>query len=181
MLQISDLHLVELLPFCIGLQYYHRETTLGSFILPADVLGVDITIQHRSRGIPLHCMCIFFLNFYPSRVLGRQLWVLLVRWASQMAQQVKKPPAMQETQVQSLDQEDPLEEDTENPLQYSCLKNPMDWEAWRAIVHGVAKGQMRLSHWAQQQWGLSLLLCWVRKTWAPGTWGPCTVTQRIPS
>ena len=26
-----------------------------------------------------------------------------------------------------------------NPLQYSCLKNPMDRGGWRAIVHGVAK------------------------------------------
>ena len=26
-----------------------------------------------------------------------------------------------------------------NPLQYSCLENPMDREAWWAIVHGVAK------------------------------------------
>ena len=26
-----------------------------------------------------------------------------------------------------------------NPLQYSCLENPMDREAWRDIVHGVAK------------------------------------------
>ena len=25
-----------------------------------------------------------------------------------------------------------------NPLQYSCLKNPMDREAWQAIVPGVA-------------------------------------------
>ena len=25
------------------------------------------------------------------------------------------------------------------PLQYSCLENPMDRGAWRAIVHGVAK------------------------------------------
>ena len=24
-----------------------------------------------------------------------------------------------------------------NPLQYSCLKNPMDGGAWRAAVHGV--------------------------------------------
>ena len=31
-----------------------------------------------------------------------------------------------------------------NPLQYSCLENPMDREAWRAIVHGVAKSQTRL-------------------------------------
>ena len=25
------------------------------------------------------------------------------------------------------------------PLQYSCLENPMNREAWRATVHGVAK------------------------------------------
>ena len=28
-----------------------------------------------------------------------------------------------------------------NPLQYSCLENPMDRGAWQAIVHGVAKSQ----------------------------------------
>ena len=39
---------------------------------------------------------------------------------------VKNPPAMQETQVQSLGQEDPLEEGPGKPLQYSCLQNPMD-------------------------------------------------------
>ena len=27
-----------------------------------------------------------------------------------------------------------------NPLQYSCLENPMDRGAWWAIVHGVPKG-----------------------------------------
>ena len=29
-----------------------------------------------------------------------------------------------------------------NPLQYSCLENPMDRGAWRAIVHGIAKSDM---------------------------------------
>ena len=33
-----------------------------------------------------------------------------------------------------------------NPLQYSCLKNPMDRGAWQATVHGVAKSQTRLSN-----------------------------------
>ena len=31
-----------------------------------------------------------------------------------------------------------------NPLQYSCLENPIDREAWRATVHGVAKRWTRL-------------------------------------
>ena len=26
-----------------------------------------------------------------------------------------------------------------NPLQYSCLENPMNRGAWQSIVHGVAK------------------------------------------
>ena len=32
-----------------------------------------------------------------------------------------------------------------NPLQYSCLENPMDWGAWGAAVHGVAKSRIWLS------------------------------------
>ena len=28
-----------------------------------------------------------------------------------------------------------------NPLQYSCLENPMDKRAWWATVHRVTKGQ----------------------------------------
>ena len=32
-----------------------------------------------------------------------------------------------------------------NPLQYSCLENPMDGGAWWATVHGVAKSQTWLS------------------------------------
>ena len=32
-----------------------------------------------------------------------------------------------------------------NPIQYSCLENSMDREAWRATVHGVAKSQTQES------------------------------------
>ena len=32
-----------------------------------------------------------------------------------------------------------------NPLQYSCLRNPMDRGAWRATVYGVAMSRTRLS------------------------------------
>ena len=59
-----------------------------------------------------------------------------------MAQQVKNLPAVQETQemqVRSLGQEEPLGEEHGNPLQYSCLKNPMNRGAWRATVQRVAK------------------------------------------
>ena len=33
-----------------------------------------------------------------------------------------------------------------NPLQYSCLENPMDAGAWWATVHGVAQSRTRLSN-----------------------------------
>ena len=36
-------------------------------------------------------------------------------------------------------------EENGNPLQYSCLKNPMDGEAWWATAHAVAKSGTRLS------------------------------------
>ena len=32
-----------------------------------------------------------------------------------------------------------------NPLQYSCLENPMDGGAWWAAVHGIVKSQTQLS------------------------------------
>ena len=35
-------------------------------------------------------------------------------------------------------------EENGNPLQYSCLQNPVDGRAWWAIVHGVAKSQTGL-------------------------------------
>ena len=36
-------------------------------------------------------------------------------------------------------------EQNDNPLQYSCLGNPMDRGAWWVTVYGVAKSQTRLS------------------------------------
>ena len=37
-----------------------------------------------------------------------------------------------------------------NPLQYSCLENPIDRGAWQATIHGVTKSQTWLSHWTIQ-------------------------------
>ena len=59
---------------------------------------------------------------------------------------VKNPPAMQETQVQTLGWEDSPGEGNDNPLQYSCLENPMVRGAWFATVHVVAKSWTQLSN-----------------------------------
>ena len=52
---------------------------------------------------------------------------------------VKNLPTMQETWVQSLSQEDHLQKEMANPLQYLCLGNPMDRGAWWVTVHGITK------------------------------------------
>ena len=62
-----------------------------------------------------------------------------------VAQMVKSLPAMRETWVRSLCREDSPGEGNGNPLQYSCLENPMDGRAWWAPVHGSQKSRKRLS------------------------------------
>ena len=101
-------------------------------------------------------------------------------WASLVAELVKNRPAMQETPVRVLGQQDPWRRDRlptpvfldlpggsdskestcnvgdlglipglgrfpggghGNPLQCSCLENPMDRESWWATVLGVTKSQ----------------------------------------
>ena len=63
--------------------------------------------------------------------------------SSLVAQRLKRLPTMWETWVRSLGREDG--EGDGNPLQYSCLENPMDGGAWWAAVHGVTKSRTRLS------------------------------------
>ena len=61
--------------------------------------------------------------------------------ASLVAQLVKKPPAMQETLIQFLGWEDPLEEGMSTQSSILAWRIPMDREAWGATVHGVTKSQ----------------------------------------
>ena len=58
-----------------------------------------------------------------------------------------------------------------NPLQYSCLENPMDRGAWQGIVHGVTK------HWTQLKWlsthiTIHLILCLLK-------WYKCNLLKII--
>ena len=62
-----------------------------------------------------------------------------------MRRSSKQTVLMQETRVQSLGQEDASGEGNGNPLQYSCLGNPMGRGAWCTTVHGVTKSQTWLS------------------------------------
>ena len=64
---------------------------------------------------------------------------------SLVAQSVKNLSAVQQTQVWSLGQKNPLEREMATHSSILAWKNPMDWGAWRATVHGVTKSQTRLS------------------------------------
>ena len=72
-----------------------------------------------------------------------------------------------------------LGEGNGNPLQYSCLENPMDGGAWWATVHRVAKSQTRLSdftltfHFLGVGDGQGSLMCcspWGCKEWDTTEW-----------
>ena len=65
---------------------------------------------------------------------------------------VKRLPTMWETQVRSLGQGRSPGEGNGNPLQYSCLENPMDRGAWWATIHGVTKSRTRLSDFCVCRW-----------------------------
>ena len=59
--------------------------------------------------------------------------------ASPVVQRLKCLPSVRETWVRSLGLGRSPGEGNGNPLQYSCLENPMEGRAWQATVHGVAK------------------------------------------
>ena len=128
---------------------------------------------------PLETFRVPMLRLHPrERFNGGTTWVLgilknisgnhflkiffylgLPRGISQMAQWGRICLPMQETWVQSLVWIDSLEEGTGNPLQYSCLRNPMDRGARWATVHGVVKSQTRLSDWMTMTTFIHLFGC----------------------
>ena len=66
-------------------------------------------------------------------------------WAFLVAQMVKNPLAMRETQVRTLGWEDALEEGMATYFNILAWRILMDRGAWWATVHGVTKNWTRLS------------------------------------
>ena len=69
--------------------------------------------------------------------------------SSLVVQLVKNPPEVQETWVQSLGREDPLEEGMATHSSILAWRIPMDRGAWWTTVCGVTKSQTQLSDSAQ--------------------------------
>ena len=78
------------------------------------------------------------------------LTTLLNIWASQVALLVKNPPTnagdtRDGVSLPGLGRSTGV--GNGNPLQYSCLGNPMDRGAWLATVLGIAKSWTQMSDW----------------------------------
>ena len=87
----------------------------------------------------------------PGSILGsgRSLgegtsYPLQYSWASLVAQMVKKSLVMQETWVQFLSWEDPLEEGMATHFSILAWRIPMNRGAWQTTVHRVAKSWIQL-------------------------------------
>ena len=114
--------------------------------------------------IPFH---ILFHYGLPQKIEYSSLCYIV--GAPLIAQWVKNPPAMQETQerwVQSLGWEYPSGKGNSSLCQYSCQKNPMDRGAWQATVHWL-QSRTRLREWActvgprcSSTLYIILCLCW---------------------
>ena len=73
---------------------------------------------------------------------------------------------MQETWVQSLDWEDPLQKVMATDSSILAWRNPMDRGAWRATVHGVAKSRTWLSDFTSLHfWFLAIHRIWNILIW----------------
>ena len=86
----------------------------------------------------IFCISVVSVIISPVSFLNLFIWVLFFllgepRYTfvnSLVAQRLKRLPPMRKTWVRSLGREDSPGEGNGNPLQYSCLENPMDGEAW---------------------------------------------------
>ena len=72
---------------------------------------------------------------------------------------VKNLPTMQETWVQSLGQEDPLEDGMATHSSILAWKNPMDRGAWWAMIHGVAKSWPQLKRLSTHEHIVNSVFC----------------------
>ena len=139
----------------VGLVLFKSSISLLTFCL-------DVLSSIEDEILKLQC-AVIELSISPFRV-------------SLVAQKVKHLAAMWETQVQSLGWEESPGEGNGNPLQYSCLENPMDSPrgAWQATVHRVAKSRTRLSGYTFTfYFSLQSCECWLHLSGSSVIWYIC--------
>ena len=131
-------------------------------------------------------------NFFRKETIGRittlvsnslkklkLLWVLirwLIRWlirASQVTLVVKNPPVNVRDirdvgSIPGLGRS--LGGEHGNPIQYSCLENPMERGTWKAMIHRVLKSWTRLKwlsrHTCKMVLGNKSVFCFFHAIWS---------------
>ena len=101
----------------------------------------------------------YLFSILEGLYLGMECWVICTFWASQMALMVKNSLA----NVGDIRNTDSIPGSRRfpggghgNPLQDSCLENPMDRGTWRATVHCFEKSQTRLP-WPSMHTSMGIL------------------------
>ena len=115
----------------------------------------------------MYYLCNFSLNL--KLVQNKVVKKKSTSWASQVALVVKNPPASAGDirDVGSIPGSGRSPRGGHgNPLQHSCLENPMNRGAWGTTVHGVAKSQARLKRLNTQH--AKALAQWLVWGWAFG-------------
>ena len=124
-------------------------------------LPLELPFQPWFHVNPLDHYFILFMTKNSIVYLSIYLSRSTLLWDSLVAQIVKNLPAMQETWIWSLGQGRSPGEGNGNPLQYSCLGNPMDWSWGRKSWHDCVENSRRIHSWPR-----------VWKWWVPTTlWG----------
>ena len=111
-------------------EYWAGEEVMASQSHPGNCVRAQFWVSCCLCGDVLICLG-----------LGERVGVVRKVGTSLGAQTVENLPTLQETQVQSLGQEDSPGEGNGNPLQYSCLKNPME-RSLAGTVHGITKSRI---------------------------------------
>ena len=113
----------------------------------------NIVIQYFYRlYTPFKVIIKYWLYFLCCTIHPCSLFILYIAfcisWGFPCGSDSRETACNAGDQVQSLSGEDPPGEGNGNPLQCSCLENPMDRRAWRAAVHAVEKSwtQLRNEH-----------------------------------
>ena len=100
---------------------------------PRDAQGLRLQPSSKAHGASSYFANYFETEIFKGSILG----------ASLMAQMIKNLPVMQETDLIPGSRRS-SGEGSGNPVQCSCLENPMDRGAWWATVLGVAKSRTQL-------------------------------------
>ena len=115
------------------------------------LLGNDfVLLQYSSETVQIPRNTTKWLSLEPmcKEVARREEFIHFTNWKLGVGglpqglsskKKKKSLPTMRKMQDQTLSWEDPLGGGYINPLQYSCLENPMHAWAWQGTVHGVTK------------------------------------------